>query len=54
MSINSNQTIILVYAREPWINTNIYLENQSIAQVSSFKYLGSLITADGRSTYARN
>jgi len=50
MRINSNKTKILVYAREPTFNTNIHLGNHLITQVSSFKYLGSLITADGRSS----
>jgi hypothetical protein len=40
----------LVCTREPTINANIYLENQLISQVSSFKYLGSLITSDGRNS----
>jgi len=50
MHINSGKTKILVCAREPTINANIYLENQLISQVISFKYLGSLITSDGRSS----
>jgi len=49
MLINSGKTKILVCAREPTIIANIYLENQFISQVSSFKYLRSLITLDGRS-----
>lgn len=32
------------------IKTNIYLENQLVAQVFSIKYLGSLITVDGKRT----
>ncbi|VVC36881.1 Reverse transcriptase domain [Cinara cedri] len=52
MRINSSKTKILVCAREPTINANIYLENQLISQVSSFKYLESLITSDGRSSQA--
>lgn len=50
MRINSGKTKILICAREPTINANIYLENPLISQVSSFKYLGSLITSDGRSS----
>lgn len=44
--INSSKTKIVFYAREPTFNTNIHLGNHLIAQVSSFKYLGSLITAN--------
>lgn len=50
MHTNSSKTNILVCAREPTINANIYLENQLISQISSFKYLRSLITSDGRSS----
>lgn len=50
MCINLNKTKILVCAREHTVNTNIYLGNQLTAQVSSFIYLDSLITVDGRST----
>jgi len=49
MRINSSKRKILVCACEPTFNTNIYLGNHIIAQVSSFKYLGSLKAADGRS-----
>lgn len=51
MRINAGRTKIWVYAREPTnvtFNTNIYLGNHLTAKFSSFKYLGSLITADGR------
>jgi len=51
MRINSSKTNILVCAREPKFNTKIYLGNHLIAQITSFKYLGSLITADGRSSH---
>uniref|UniRef100_A0A2S2NHJ5 Uncharacterized protein n=1 Tax=Schizaphis graminum TaxID=13262 RepID=A0A2S2NHJ5_SCHGA len=50
MHINSGKTKILVCARKLKIHANIYLENQLISQVSSFKYLGSLITSDERSS----
>lgn len=50
MRINSGKTKILICAREPTISANIYLENLLISQIFSFKYLGSLITSDGRNT----
>lgn len=40
--MNSSKTKILVYGREPTINTNIYLGIRSIVQVFKFKYLNSL------------
>jgi len=50
MRINSGKTKILVCARWPAINANIYLEKQLISEVSSFKYMESLITSDGRNS----
>lgn len=38
---------VLVCAYELTTNTNMSLGNQFVIQVSSFKYLSSLITADG-------
>lgn len=50
MRINSNKTKILVFTRKPTFNTNINLGNHVIVQVSSFKCLCNLITADERSS----
>lgn len=44
--MHSRKTEILVSIRRPTINTNIHLENQLIAQISSFKYFGRLLKAE--------
>ncbi|KAI5728729.1 hypothetical protein M8J77_020289 [Diaphorina citri] len=48
MKINMSKTEILVCTKDPE-TVNIVVNNEHIKQIKSFKYLGSIITEDGKS-----
>src|SRR6476619_5299199 len=48
IKINIKKTNVMVVSRNGGEKVNITVEGQSIEQVSKFRYLGSLISADGR------
>src|SRR6478609_7962323 len=48
MKINSKKTKAMVVSRNGRERVNITVESQSVEQVSKFRYLGSLISEDGR------
>src|SRR6476469_6481986 len=48
MKINIKKTKAMVVSRNGGESVNIIVEGQSVEQVSKFRYLGSLISEDGR------
>src|SRR6476661_412562 len=48
MKINIKKTKAVVVSRNGGERVNITIEGQSVEQVSKFRYLGSLISGDGR------
>src|SRR6478609_928985 len=48
MTINIKKTKAMVVSRNGGERVNITVEGQSVGQVSKFRYLGSLISEDGR------
>ena len=47
--MHSKKTVCLVVSKEAQTpGCNLFLKGQKIKQVNSFKYLGSIITSDGR------
>src|SRR6476469_1253799 len=48
MKINTKKTKAMVVSRNGGERVNITAEGQSVKQVSKFRYLGSLISEDGR------
>src|SRR6476661_8280626 len=48
MKINIKKTTAMVVSRNEGERVNITVECQSVEQVSTFRYLGSLISKDGR------
>src|SRR6476469_10369127 len=48
LKINIKKTKAMVVSRNGGQTVNITVEGQSVEQVSKFKYLGSLISEDGR------
>ena len=48
MKINITKTNAMVVSRNGGERVNITVEGQSVEQVSKFRYLGSLISEDGR------
>src|SRR6478609_3903410 len=51
MQINSKKTKAMVVSRNGGKRVNITVEGQSVEQVSKFRYLGWLISEDGRCLY---
>jgi hypothetical protein len=50
MKINKAKTKVLVCSRDEGTQTQIALDGDTLEQVNVYKYLGSTITEDGRST----
>ena len=48
MNINVKKTKVMRVSRKGEGDISIYIEGQRVEQVQKFKYLGSLMTADGR------
>ena len=48
MKINIKKTKAMVVSRKGGERVNITVEGQSVEQVSKFRYLGSLISEDGK------
>src|SRR6476661_5451519 len=48
MKINIKKTKAMMVSRHRGERVNLTVEGQSVEQVSKFRYLGSLISADGR------
>ena len=48
MKINIGKTKVMRVSRDGGRAVNVYLDDQKVEQVDNFKYLGSLITDDGR------
>src|SRR6476619_1966357 len=48
MKINIKKTKAMVVSRNGGERVNITVEGQSVEQVSKFRYIGSLISEDGR------
>src|SRR5262245_48563473 len=48
MKINIGKTKVMRVSRDGGRTVNVYLDDHKVEQVDNFKYLGSLITDDGR------
>ena len=49
MDLNSKKTEVMVISKNTTPECNIFVDGTKLKQKQSFKYLGSLITQDGRS-----
>lgn len=49
MKINSAKTKILVFARDPKMKVDVYIDSKKLEQVDELVYLVSKITSDGKS-----
>ena len=48
LGMNVKKTKTMVISKEDDVQTNIQINNEKLEQVTSFKYLGQIITPDGR------
>ena len=48
LNMNVKKTKTMVISKEEHVQTNIQINNETLEQVTSFKYLGQTITPDGR------
>ena len=48
MKINRRKTKLMRISKQPWKVVKLFIDGYQIEQVSSFCYLGSMITEDGR------
>ena len=49
MDVNVKKTKVMVFSKEENVQCNIKVNGEYLEQVTSYRYLGSIVTEDGRS-----
>ena len=48
MDVNVKKTKVMVFSKEENVQCNIKVNDEYLEQVTSYRYLGSIVTEDGR------